>query len=145
MIVRFLRLPHNRDLPLPARQTAGAAGYDVCSAEPGFTLAAGERRQVSTGLVMELPEGVECQLRPRSGLAFRHGVTLPNAPATIDPDYRGELKVILWNAGPEEVPIPRGTRVAQLVFARFEAPRLLEVSEVAKTARGGGGFGSTGA
>jgi dUTP pyrophosphatase len=93
---------------------------------------------------MELPEGVECQVRPRSGLALRHGLTLPNTPATIDPDYRGELQVILWNAGTEPLTIERGMRVAQLVFARFEAPRVLEAEAIGATARGGGGFGSTG-
>ena len=111
MQVRFRRLPHNTDLPLPARQTAGAAGFDVCSAEPEFVLAPGERRAVETGLCMELPAGVECQVRPRSGLALRSGITLPNTPATIDPDYRGELKVILWNAGDEAVVIERGMRM----------------------------------
>lgn len=144
MTVRFLRLPHNPDLPLPSRQTAGSAGYDVASAEPDFVLLPGERRLVSTGLVMELPEGVECQVRPRSGLALRHGVTLPNSPATIDPDYRGELRVILWNAGIEPVSVPRGTRIAQLVFARFATPEVAEVREVGATERGEGGFGSTG-
>jgi dUTP pyrophosphatase len=144
MLVRFLRLPHNPDLPLPARQTPGSAGYDVASAEPDFLLAPGERRLVSTGLVMELPSDVECQVRPRSGLALRHGITLPNSPATVDPDYRGELRVILWNAGSDPVPIPRGTRIAQLVFARFAAPEITEVREVGATGRGEGGFGSTG-
>jgi dUTP pyrophosphatase len=144
MIVRFQRLAHNPDLPLPARQTAGSAGFDVASAEADFVLAAGERRLVATGLAMELPEGVECQVRPRSGLALRHGITLPNSPATIDPDYRGELRVILWNAGSEPVPIPRGTRIAQLVFARFAAPEIVETEEVGATERGTGGFGSTG-
>lgn len=144
MIVRFSRFPHNPDLPLPARQTEGSAGYDVASAEPDFVLAAGERRLVATGLAMELPHDVECQVRPRSGLALRHGITLPNSPATIDPDYRGELKVILWNAGQEAVPIPRGTRIAQLVFARFAAPEVVEVEAVGGTSRGTGGFGSTG-
>lgn len=144
MVVRFQRLPHNPDLPLPARQTAGSAGYDVASAEPDFVLAPGERRLVATGLAMELPPDVECQVRPRSGLALRHGITLPNSPATIDPDYRGELKVIVWNAGTEPVPIPRGTRIAQLVFARFVAPEIAEVEEVGRTERGTGGFGSTG-
>ncbi|HEX2091164.1 MAG TPA: dUTP diphosphatase [Longimicrobiaceae bacterium] len=144
MTVRFLRLPHNPDLPLPTRQTAGSAGYDVASAEPDFVLAPGERRLVSTGLAMELPADVECQVRPRSGLALRHGITLPNSPATIDPDYRGELRIILWNAGSDPVPILRGTRIAQLVFARFVAPEVVEVEEVEATERGVGGFGSTG-
>jgi len=143
--VRFVRLANNPDLPLPARQTRGAAGYDVASAEPDFVLQPGERRAVSTGLRMELPAGVECQVRPRSGLALRHGLTLPNTPATIDPDYRGELQVILWNAGPEPVPVPRGMRIAQLVFARFETPEVVEARELGTTARGEGGFGSTGA
>ncbi|HWK88688.1 MAG TPA: dUTP diphosphatase [Longimicrobium sp.] len=145
MVVRFLRLPHNPDLPLPARQTPGSAGYDVASAEVDFVLGAGERRLVATGLAMELPDGVECQVRPRSGLALRHGITLPNSPATIDPDYRGELRIILWNAGSEPVPIPRGTRIAQLVFARFETPEIAETDALAGSGRGEGGFGSTGA
>ena len=144
MFVSFHRLPHNPDLPLPARQTPGSAGYDVCSAEADFVLRPGERRAVATGLRMELPPELECQVRPRSGLALRHGLTLPNAPATIDPDYRGELKVILANLGAEPVPIPRGTRIAQLVFARFEAPTLCEADTLGETERGGGGFGSTG-
>jgi len=144
MIVRFRRLGSNPDLPLPARQTGGSAGYDVASAEADFILRAGERRLVATGLEMELPPGVECQIRPRSGLALKHGITLPNSPATIDPDYRGELRVIVWNAGPDDVPIPRGTRIAQLVFARFETPQVIEADELSATERGLGGFGSTG-
>lgn len=142
--VRVRRLPHNPDLPLPSRHTAGAAGYDVASAEPDFTLAPGERRAVATGLVFELPDGLEMQVRPRSGLALKHGLTLPNAPGTIDPDYRGELRVILQNAGEAPVMVRRGERIAQLVFARFEAPHLEETAVVADTARGAGGFGSTG-
>jgi dUTP pyrophosphatase len=144
MTVRFRRLSSNPDLPLPTRQTPGSAGYDVASAEPDFVLAPGERRLVCTGLEMELPDGVECQVRPRSGLALRHGVTLPNSPATIDPDYRGELRVILWNAGGEPVPVARGTRIAQLVFARFESPAVEEADALTETGRGSGGFGSTG-
>jgi len=144
MTVRFRRLPSNPDLPLPTRQTQGSAGYDVASAEPDFVLRAGERRLVATGLEIELPPDVECQVRPRSGLALRHGITLPNAPATIDPDYRGELRVIVWNAGSEPVPIPRGTRIAQLVFARFETPAIEEAVELSPSERGTGGFGSTG-
>ena len=93
---------------------------------------------------MELPDGVECQIRPRSGLALRPGLTLPNSPATIDPDYRGELRVIVWNAGADAVPIPRGMRVAQLVFARFECPEVQAAEVLGGTARGSGGFGSTG-
>ena len=142
--VRFRRLANNPDLPLPRRQTAGSAGYDVCSAEPDLVLAPGERRVIGTGLEMELPEGVECQVRPRSGLALRHGLVLPNSPGTIDPDYRGELGVIVWNAGAEPIAVPRGMRVAQLVFARFLAPEIAEAEVLVETERGGGGFGSTG-
>jgi dUTP pyrophosphatase len=142
--VRFRRLESNPDLPLPERATAHAAGYDVRSAEGSVTLDPGEIRLVSTGLVLELPEGMECQVRPRSGLALKHGVTLPNSPGTIDPDYRGELRVILQNLGPASVTLQRGERIAQLVFARFETPRVVEVAEVSSTERGSGGFGSTG-
>jgi dUTP pyrophosphatase len=142
--VRVLRLPHNPDLPLPARRTSGAAGFDVASAEPDFVLAPGERRLVATGLAIELPPGIEGQVRPRSGLALRHGLTMPNAPGTIDSDYRGELKVILQNGGADPVTIARGDRIAQVVFARYETPELVDVSELAESTRGAGGFGSTG-
>ena len=142
--VRFRRLPSNPDLPLPERATEHAAGYDVRSAEESVTLEPGEIRLVSTGLVMELPEGIECQVRPRSGLALKHGITLPNSPGTIDPDYRGELRVIMQNLGSEPVTLERGERIAQLVFARFEAPQIEEVEELSSTERGEGGFGSTG-
>jgi dUTP pyrophosphatase len=144
MSVRIARLPHNPDLPLPSRQTAGAAGYDVASAEEDFTLLPDERRAVATGLVFALPAGMEMQVRPRSGLALRHGITVPNAPGTIDPDYRGELKVILRNGGTEPFVIRRGERIAQLVFARFETPVIEEESALGETSRGAGGFGSTG-
>ena len=107
-------------------------------------LAPGERRAVGTGLTFEIPEGYEMQVRPRSGLALKHGITLPNAPGTIDADYRGELKVILQNTGHEPFAIRRGERIAQLVFARHEAPELIESDAVSETARGAGGFGSTG-
>ena len=142
--MRFQRLDHNPDLPLPTRATEHAAGYDVRSAEPDFTLSPGEIRVVKTGLVMELPLDVECQVRPRSGLAVRHGITMPNSPGTIDPDYRGELKVPLQNLGSESVLLARGERIAQLVFARFEQPRIEESAELTETERGAGGFGSTG-
>ena len=142
--MRFRRLPSNPDLPLPRRATEHAAGYDVRSAEDDVTLEPGEIRLVGTGLVMELPEGVECQVRPRSGLALRHGVTLPNSPGTIDPDYRGELRVIMQNLGSEAVTLERGERIAQLVFARFETPEITESAELSETTRGEGGFGSTG-
>ena len=143
-VVRFQRLDHNPDLPLPGRATQGSAGYDVRSAAPDFVLSPGEIRLVETGLTMEMPAHLECQVRPRSGLAVRHGITLPNSPGTIDPDYRGELKVPLQNLGLEAVPIERGTRVAQLVFARFETPEIRESETLSGTDRGTGGFGSTG-
>ncbi len=142
--VRFARLPSNPDLPLPERATPHAAGYDVRSAEERVTLQPGEIRLVATGLRMELPDGMECQVRPRSGLALKHGITLPNSPGTIDPDYRGELRIILQNLGREPVTIERGERIAQLVFARFEAPTVSLIEELSETARGSGGFGSTG-
>jgi len=142
--VRVRRLPHGSDTPLPSRATHGSAGFDVCSAEPDFLLHPGDRRAVATGLVFELPLGIELQVRPRSGLALKHGITIPNAPGTIDSDYRGELKVILQNLGAESVPIARGDRVAQLVFARYETPVIEEAIELSETGRGVGGFGSTG-
>lgn len=142
--VRVLRLSHNPDLPLPSRRTSGSAGFDLASAEPDFVLAPGERRLVATGLAVELPAGVEGQVRPRSGLALRHGLTMPNAPGTIDSDYRGELKVILQNGGTEPIAIARGDRIAQLVFARYEVPELVDVTAIEASARGAGGFGSTG-
>lgn len=141
--VRFKRLASNPDLPLPSRATPHAAGYDIRASEEAV-LAPGEIRLVPTGLVMELPEGVECQVRPRSGLALRHGITLPNSPGTVDPDYRGELRVIMQNLGPEPVALARGERIAQLVFARFEEPDVVEAGELSDTSRGEGGFGSTG-
>lgn len=144
-VVQVLRLPHHDGLPLPARQSAGAAGYDVCSAEPEFSLAPLERRLVRTGLALAIPPGHEAQVRPRSGLALKHGVTLPNAPATIDSDYRGELMIALINLGQEAVSVPRGTRIAQLVFQRVEAVELRLVDELPMSERGVGGFGSTGA
>lgn len=143
LTVRFRRLESNPDLPLPARATPHAAGYDV-RATADVELAPGAIALVPTGLVMELPEGLECQVRPRSGLALKHGITLPNSPGTIDPDYRGELGIIVQNLGGETFRLARGERIAQLVFARFEAPAVEEVAEVAETARGRGGFGSTG-
>src|SRR3989454_7759518 len=144
-VVQVRRLPHHDGLPLPTRQTAGSAGYDVHSAEPDFTLAPLERRLVRTGLALAIPDGYEAQVRPRSGLALKHGVTLPNAPATIDSDYRGELMIPMINLGTEPVVVTRGTRVAQLVFQRVEVVELEEVGELPPSARGGGGLGSTGA
>ncbi|HEX4575598.1 MAG TPA: dUTP diphosphatase [Gemmatimonadales bacterium] len=143
-VVQVRRLPHHDGLPLPKRQTAGAAGYDVASAEPDFTLQPLERRVVCTGLALAIPAGYEAQVRPRSGLAVQHGLTLPNAPATIDSDYRGELMIPLINLGTTPVLVARGTRIAQLVFQRVEHLEVVEVSELPPSARGGGGFGSTG-
>ena len=142
--VRFFRLDSNPDLPLPARATSHAAGYDVRSAEDDFELPRGGIKAVATGLLMELPPGLECQVRPRSGLALRYGITLPNSPGTIDPDFRGEIKVLLQNTGSEAVTIRRGDRIAQLVFARFESPDVQESDDLTGTGRGTGGFGSTG-
>ena len=143
-MVQVRRLPHHDGLPLPSRQTAGSAGYDVASAEGDFTLQPLERRLVRTGLALAIPAGYEAQVRPRSGLAVKHGLTLPNAPATIDSDYRGELMIPMINLGREPVAVPRGTRIAQLVFQRVEAVELVEVDELPVSARGEGGFGSTG-
>ncbi len=144
-VVQVLQLPHHDGLPLPARATAGAAGYDVASAEPEFTLHPMERRLVQTGLALAIPAGYEAQVRPRSGLALKHGLTLPNSPATIDSDYRGELLVALINLGTEPVTVTRGTRIAQLVFQRVEDVRLEPVDVLPASERGAGGFGSTGA
>lgn len=142
--IRFVRLPSNRDLPLPSRATPGAAGYDIRSAAADFDLKGGEIRAVATGLILELPPGIECQVRPRSGLALKQSVTVANAPGTIDPDYRGEVKVILVNLGKGRVRISRGERIAQLVFSRFETPEIEETEGITGTERGEGGFGSTG-
>ena len=143
-VVQVRRLPHHAGLPLPRRQTAGAAGYDVASAEPDFTLPPLERRLVRTGLALAIPTGYEAQVRPRSGLALQHGLTLPNAPATIDSDYRGELMIPLINLGTAPVGVARGTRIAQLAFQRVEHLDVVEVSELPPSARAEGGFGSTG-
>jgi len=144
-VVQVLRLPHHDGLPLPARQSAGTAGYDLPSADQDFTLQPLERRLVRTGLALAIPPGFEAQVRPRSGLALKHGLTLPNTPATIDSDYRGELLVAMINLGTEPVTVQRGMRIAQLVFQRVEAVELEEVAELPPSERGQGGFGSTGA
>ena len=141
--IRFERLPSNPDLELPARATGGAAGYDIRTCEH-FELAPGEVRAARTGLVVELPRGIECQVRPRSGLAAHHGLTLPNSPGTIDSDYRGELKILLQNLGAAPVEIQRGDRIAQLVFSRCLAPTIEEADALSPTQRGAGRFGSTG-
>jgi dUTP pyrophosphatase len=143
--LRVRRLSHAEGLPLPRYASVGAAGADLCSAEAGSVeLAPGGRVAIATGLVLEIPGGFEAQVRPRSGLAIRHGVTVVNAPGTIDSDYRGELRVLLVNLGSEPVTIERGDRIAQLVVAPVIRADFDEVSELADTDRGSGGFGSTG-
>ena len=141
--VEVRRLPHGEGLDLPRYATEGAAGMDVVSAED-VTLAPGARHAVATGLALAIPRGFEIQVRPRSGLALKHGITVPNTPGTIDSDYRGELKVILINHGAEPFPIARGDRVAQLVLAPVTQAAWQEVGELDATERGAGGFGSTG-
>jgi len=145
--VRVTRLTHGDDLPLPSYQTAHAAGLDLLaavSATDPVTLAPGERSLVPTGIAVALPEGYEAQVRPRSGLAVRHGLTVLNSPGTIDADYRGEIQVLLANLSNAQVTITRGMRVAQLVVAPVVRAQILEVASLDKTQRGSGGFGSTG-
>ena len=145
--VRITRLTHGQDLPLPSYQTAHAAGLDLLAAvsatEP-LILAPGDRCLVPTGIAIALPEAHEAQVRPRSGLAVRHGLTVLNSPGTIDADYRGEIQVLLANLGNEPVTITRGMRIAQLVVAPVVQAQILEVGSLDKTQRGSGGFGSTG-
>lgn len=137
------RLPHFEGLELPVYATEGAAGMDVLAAED-VTLAPGARHAVATGLAVAIPSGFELQVRPRSGLALKHGISVPNAPGTIDSDYRGEVKVILINHGAEPFEVLRGDRIAQLVLAPVTRATWLKVDELDETARGEGGFGSTG-
>ena len=141
--VAIKRLPHGDGLPLPAYATDGAAGMDVCAAED-VELASGGRHAVATGFALAIPEGYEIQVRPRSGLAFKHGISVPNAPGTIDSDYRGELKVLLINHGSESFAIKRGDRIGQLVLAPVTRAAFSEVDDLDDTQRGSGGFGSTG-
>ena len=141
--VRVRRLPHGEGLALPAYATDGAAGMDVLAAEE-VTIAPGHRYAVATGLAVAIPQGYEIQVRPRSGLALKHGLTVANTPGTIDSDYRGELKVIMINHGAESFAIARGDRVAQLVLAPVTQATWDEVEELDATARGASGFGSTG-
>lgn len=141
--VRIKRLPHGEGLAMPSYATQGAAGMDVLAAED-VTLASGGRHAVASGFSVAIPEGYEIQVRPRSGLALKHGITVPNTPGTIDSDYRGELKVIVINHGTEPFPIHRGDRIAQLVLAPVTLAEWQEVAELDETERGTGGFGSTG-
>ncbi|MGB7408927.1 MAG: dUTP diphosphatase [Pontixanthobacter sp.] len=136
-------LPHGKGLNLPTYATAGSAGMDVLSAED-VMLPPGARHTVATGLAVAIPDGYEIQVRPRSGLAFKHGISVPNTPGTIDSDYRGELKILLINHGDSEFAIARGDRVAQLVVAPVTQGRWVTVDELDATQRGVGGFGSTG-
>jgi dUTP pyrophosphatase len=147
LAVKVVRLPHSRGLPLPAYQSEGAAGMDLVAAlakDTPLMLTPGARSLVPTGLVLELPDGCEAQVRPRSGLALRHGITVLNSPGTIDSDYRGEVGVLLINLGSEPFTIRRGERIAQLVVQRVEQAALVESARTAETRRGAGGFGSTG-
>ncbi|WCT71941.1 dUTP diphosphatase [Sphingomonas naphthae] len=141
--IQLKRLPHGAGLPLPAYATAHAAGMDVVAAED-LTLAPGQRHAVATGFAIAIPEGYEVQVRPRSGLALKHGITCPNSPGTIDADYRGEVKIILANLSSEPFPIARGERIAQLVPAIVQRAAFAEVDTLDETVRGSGGFGSTG-
>ena len=145
MKVIIKKLPHGADLPLPHYATPGSAGLDLLAAtDVEIELAPGQRMAVPTGIAIELPLGVEAQVRPRSGLALNHGITCLNAPGTIDSDYRGEIKVILINHGDKPFRIVRGMKIAQLVIARFERAVLFETEELSESERGTGGFGSTG-
>ena len=141
--IQIARLPHGEGLPLPSYATTGAAGMDVVAAED-LDLAPGQRYAVATGFRVAIPEGFEIQVRPRSGLAFKHGISVPNTPGTIDSDYRGELKILLINHGTDSFPIRRGDRIAQLVPAAVTLASFDEVDELDDTHRGKGGFGSTG-
>ena len=141
--IQIKRLPHGDGLPVPAYASEHAAGLDVVAAE-SLTLAPGQRHAVATGFAIAIPHGYEVQVRPRSGLAFKHGLTVLNTPGTIDSDYRGEVKVILANLGDEPFEIVRGERIAQLVPAPVQRAMFAEVEDLDETARGAGGFGSTG-
>jgi dUTP pyrophosphatase len=143
--LRVKKLAHAADLPLPERASPGSSGYDLRAAVDGeIELSPGGRAAVATGLVVEVPAGWEAQIRPRSGLAARHGVTLANSPGTVDSDFRGEVQVLLVNLGRKPFTVRRGDRIAQLVVLPVPEVEIVEVVEVSPTARGAGGFGSTG-
>ncbi len=147
LTVQLQRLEHAEDLPLPRYESAGAAGMDLCAAvaaEAPVELIPGARALIPTGFAIAMATGLEAQVRPRSGLALRHGVTVLNSPGTIDADYRGEIGVILINLGEQPYQIQRGDRIAQLVFAKKETIRFLEIEPLEASTRGAGGFGSTG-
>lgn len=145
MKIQFKKLPHAEDLPLPSYESEFAAGIDIRAAlkEP-LTLKPGERKLVPSGLKMAMPQGYEAQIRPRSGLAYRNGITMLNTPGTIDADYRGELKMLAVNLGDEPFTINHGDRIAQMVIAPVIQAEVSEVKDLSKTERGDGGFGSTG-
>jgi dUTP pyrophosphatase len=145
--VKVMRLPHAADLPLPVYQSALAAGLDLVAAVPAdkpVTLAPGQRAMIPTGLAIALPAGTEAQVRPRSGLAAKNGISVLNTPGTVDADYRGEIQVILVNFGTESFRVDRGLRIAQLVIVPVLRAKLTEVKSLNETVRGAGGFGSTG-
>jgi dUTP pyrophosphatase len=145
--VGVMRMPHGMDLPLPRQQTAGAAGLDLAAAidaDAAVSIAPGDYAKIPTGLCIALPDGFEAQIRPRSGLAARHGVTVLNSPGTVDADYRGEVMVLLINHGKEPFVLRRGERIAQMVVAPVSTVVLVEVSSLDATERGDGGHGSTG-
>ena len=145
MKVNIVRLPHAADLPLPAYATEGSAGMDLIAAIPAdIELAPGKHVLVPNGIAIELPTGYEAQVRPRSGLAANHGVTVLNAPGTVDSDYRGEIKTVIVNLGGAPFTIARGMRIAQMIVARHERVEWAEARELSETARGAGGHGSTG-
>lgn len=145
--LNLIRLPHAQGIELPSYESKGAAGMDLRAAVDdgaAMTLSPGARALVPTGFIFEIPEGFEAQIRPRSGLAFKHGITCLNTPGTIDSDYRGEVKVLLINLGAEPFDITRGMRIAQMVVAPVVQTRVDEITEISETTRGAGGFGSTG-
>ena len=143
--IKVVRLPHGEGLALPAYQSEGAAGMDLLAAvDKAVSLKSGARALIPTGLILELPLGFEAQVRPRSGLALRHGITVLNSPGTIDSDYRGEVQVLLANLGDKTFAVARGERIAQLVVQRVERATLIEAATASATRRGAGGFGSTG-
>ncbi|GAA5520176.1 dUTP diphosphatase [Aliifodinibius salicampi] len=145
MKIQFKKLPHAKDLPLPSYESKYAAGMDIRAAlEKPVTLKPGERALIPTGLKMAMPEGYEAQMRPRSGLAYRNGITMLNTPGTIDADYRGELKMLAVNFGEEDFEINHGDRIAQMIIAPVIQAEVHEVEDLSDTERGDGGFGSTG-
>ncbi|WP_454853609.1 dUTP diphosphatase [Rhizobium binxianense] len=145
--LHLIRLPNGEGLDLPAYESKGAAGMDLRAAieeRAPLVLSPGKRALVPTGFIFEIPEGFEGQVRPRSGLAFKHGITCLNSPGTIDSDYRGEVKVLLVNLGEEDFAITRGMRIAQMLIAAVSQAHVVEIAEASETSRGAGGFGSTG-